>query len=234
MNETTKKLATAGVHIGYKTSMWNPKMAQYIYDTKEDIHLIDLNKTQTQITIAEFEITKQIKNGKNILFVGTKEQSRDVIEKYATELGMPYVNNRWTGGMLTNFTTTKKSIKKLKLAEEDVNNKHKTKKEILMVQRLLEKLKTIFGGILNMKRLPSLIVVIDPVHEHLAVAEANKLGIPVIAICDTNANIDKVNFVIPGNVCSEKSINVIFEIMLGSLSKSIIDKQITNKEIELL
>ena len=234
MNERTQRLANAGAHLGYKTSKWNPKMSQYIHDEKEGIHLIDLNKTESQIMMVGYEMARLMASGKNVLFVGTKEQARTTIEKIATTTGMPYVNNRWTGGMLTNFNTTKKSIKKIKQTEDGLTNDHKTKKETLMLQRMLDKLKKNFGSISNVKRLPAAIFVIDPEHEHLAVAEANRLGIPVIAICDTNANPDKVDFVIPGNACSEKSINTILEMTLDYASTLSENKQTTKSEIETL
>lgn len=234
MNERTQRLAKAGAHLGYKTNKWNPKMSQYIFDEKEGIHLIDLNKTESQIMIVGYEIAKLIKSGKNVLFVGTKEQAKETIEKIAKSVDMPYVNNRWTGGMLTNFNTTKKSIKKIKQTEDGFKNEHKNKKETLMLQRMLDKLKKNFGSIFNLKRLPSAIFIIDPIHEHLAVAEANRLGIPVIAICDTNANPDKVDFVIPGNACSEKSINTILEMTLDYVHNLSENKQIAKSEIETI
>lgn len=208
------KLIKSGTHIGYKTSMWNPKMSQYIHEEREDIHLIDLNKTETQITIARSEIERILSKGRNILFVGTKEQAKNPLEKFASGLNMPYVTERWTGGILTNFMTTKKSIKKMTDTEKEMNNENKTKKERLVMYRIFNKLKRNFGGILNMKRLPAAIFIVDPVHEHLALAEAKKLGIPVIAICDTNANPDNIDIVIPANACSEKSLSMIFEILL--------------------
>lgn len=231
MNKKIDQLMESGAHLGYKTSMWNPKMSQYIYDEKEDIHIIDLKKTEEQIFFATQEILKHYSRGKSILFVGTKNQAKQHIEKFAQKIEMPYVTNRWTGGMLTNLTTTKKSIRKIKETEEGILNENASKKERLILERLLNKLKRNFASLTGMKKLPTLMFVVDPIHDHIAVAEANKLNIPVIAICDTNADPDKISITIPANVCSEKSISKILEMITEQLPNT---KHIETQKLQYL
>ena len=189
MSETTiKELLEAGVHFGHQTSFWNPKMKPYIYGNRNHIHIIDIQKTVPMLNDACNFIEKIVSEGGNILFVGTKRAARESVEKHATSCGMPYVSQRWLGGMLTNFSTVKQSIKRLKDLEIEVSKKDSdlTKKEQLMQQRELNKLNASLGGIKDMKKIPSALFVIDVGYENIAITEAKKLGIPVIAVVGTN------------------------------------------------
>ena len=201
-NIKTQELLDAGVHFGHLTSKWDPRMAPYIFMEKNGIHIIDLNKTVAAIEEAGEALKQIAKSGRKILFVATKKQAKIAVEDYANKLDMPFVTERWLGGMLTNFATVRKSIKKMttidKLMKSD-SYKALAKKERLMVSRDKEKLEKVLGGISNMTRLPAALFVIDVKKEHISVKEAQKLGIPVFAIVDTNSNPYDVDFAIPGN-----------------------------------
>ena len=202
MSETTiKELLEAGVHFGHQTSFWNPKMKPYIYGNRNHIHIIDIQKTVPMLNDACNFIEKIVSKGGNILFVGTKRAARDSVEKHATSCGMPYVSQRWLGGMLTNFSTVKQSIKRLKDLEIEVSKKDSdlTKKEQLMQQRELSKLNASLGGIKDMKKIPSALFVIDVGYENIAITEAKKLGIPVVAVVDTNNSFEEIDYFFPGN-----------------------------------
>jgi small subunit ribosomal protein S2 len=197
-----KELLEAGVHFGHQTKRWNPKMKKYIFGKRNGIYIIDLQKTLKQFKEASKFVTDLAASGKNILFVGTKRQAQDSIYEEANRCGMFYVNTRWLGGTLTNFTTIRKSIHRLKeiegvLAQED--NENLTKKERLRLEREREKLQKNLAGIKEMDELPNALFVIDPKQEYIAVKEANILGIPVVAVVDTNCDPDVVDYVIPGN-----------------------------------
>lgn len=197
-----KLLLEAGVHFGHQTNKWNPKMKQYIFGARNNIYIIDLQQTVGMFQTAYNFIIDTISQGEEILFVGTKKQSQEAIREEATRCGMPFVNQRWLGGMLTNFVTIKKSIDRLNtLARmfEDDSIKAFPKKEITKLQKEKEKLEDVLGGIRNMKSLPSTIFIVDPNREHIAVKEAKKLNIPIVAIVDTNCDPDDIDYVIPGN-----------------------------------
>lgn len=199
---TMRQMLEAGVHFGHQTRFWNPKMASYIFGERNKIHIVNLEKTLPLFREAtNFLGNLAAKKGK-VLFVGTKRAARDSIKEHAERAGMPYVNHRWLGGMLTNFNTVKGSIRRLKELESmaaDGSFAKLSKKEALMLTREQEKLERSLGGIKDMNGLPDAVVVIDVGHEKIAVSEARKLGIPVVGIVDTNTNPDGVDYVIPGN-----------------------------------
>ena len=197
-----KELLEAGVHFGHQTKRWNPKMKKFIFGKRNGIYIIDLQKTLKQFKEASKFVTELAARGKNLLFVGTKRQAQDAIYEEANRCGMFYVNTRWLGGTLTNFSTIRKSIHRLKeieaiLAQED--NENLTKKERLRLEREKEKLEKNLTGIKEMDELPDALFVIDPKQEYIAVKEANILGIPVVAVVDTNCDPDVIDYVIPGN-----------------------------------
>jgi small subunit ribosomal protein S2 len=198
-----KQLLEAGVHFGHQTSRWNPKMKPYIFGARNGIYIIDLQQTVKLAKEALGYIRDLVGNGGTMMFVGTKKQAQDAIREEADRCGALYVNNRWLGGMLTNFQTVKASIDRLKKCEEVLEDPKMadalTKKEMLGIRRERDKLMVSMGGIKNMKRLPDALFVIDPKKEEIAVKEANRLGIPVVAIVDTNCDPDMIDWKIPGN-----------------------------------
>ncbi|MGJ9636373.1 30S ribosomal protein S2 [Actinotignum sp. GS-2025b] len=200
---TMSQLLEAGVHFGHQTRRWNPKMKRYILTDRNSIYIIDLRKTVADIDRTYDFVKETVAYGGNILFVGTKKQAQEAVKEQAERTGMPYVNERWLGGMLTNFQTVAKRIERLKELEqmdfEDVAGSGLTKKELLMLSREKDKLEKTLGGLRDMHRLPSAVWVVDTNKEHLAVSEANKLNIPVVAILDTNCDPDEVAYPIPGN-----------------------------------
>ena len=199
---TMKQMLEAGVHFGHQTKRWNPKMKPYIFGARNGIYIVDLQKTVRQFKAAYQFIQDTVASGEKVLFVGTKKQAQDAIREESERAGQYYVNNRWLGGMLTNFTTIKASIDRLKKIEAmnaDGTIAQYTKKEALQIEREREKLEKNLGGIKNMTKLPGAVFIIDPKKEAIAVQEANKLGIPVVAIVDTNCDPDNIDFVIPGN-----------------------------------
>jgi small subunit ribosomal protein S2 len=201
----------AGAHFGHKTRYWNPKMAEYIFDERQGIHVIDLEQTITAMASALDHVGNLVFNGGRVIFVGTKWVSRNQIAEMATQADMPYVNYRWPGGMLTNFKTMKHSIKRLLQLEEQLENggdATTTKKEKLQLEREQRRLEQSFGGIKKMNALPDAIIVMDVGHEQIAVQEAKKLGITVIGIVDTNNSPDDVDFVIPGNDDSHAAVKL--------------------------
>jgi len=197
-----KELLEAGVHFGHQTKRWNPKMKPYIFGARNGIYIIDLQKTVRYFKSAYNFVKDSVQNGSTVLFVGTKKQAQDSVLEEAERCGMYYVNQRWLGGMLTNFTTVKQSIDRLKRIDamfEDGTIEAYPKKEALQFEKEREKLQKILGGIKGMNKLPGLMFVIDPKNEEIAIQEANKLGIPVVAIVDSNCDPDPVDYVIPGN-----------------------------------
>jgi len=198
-----KQLLEAGVHFGHQTSRWNPKMKPYIFGARNGIHIIDLQQTVTMFKELEAVVRDLAASGGHILFVGTKKQAQDAIKEEAVRCGMYHVHNRWLGGTLTNFTTIRQSIDRLRKIEEMENDPKivdaLTKKEMLGLKREREKLEQSLGGIKTMRKLPDAIFVIDPKQEEIAVKEARKLGIPVIAVIDTNCDPDMVDYKVPGN-----------------------------------
>ena len=226
---TVKDLLEAGVHLGHKTFRWNPKMKKYIFGEKNSIHIIDLSKTLELLKNALVELHKSVSSGGKVLFVSTKKQASELIADVAKETDNYYVNFRWLGGMLTNWNTISKSIKRLKnlkknLLEEDSGF---TKKEIIKMNLEKEKLERSLGGISEMKKLPNIIFVIDTNIESLAILEAKKLNIPIIGILDSNSDPDNINFPIPGNDDARRSINLYCDL----IKKTIIDAK---KNIKIL
>ncbi|MDX2189983.1 MAG: 30S ribosomal protein S2 [Bacteroidota bacterium] len=207
-----QELLDAGVHFGHLTSKWHPKMAPYIFMEKNGIHLIDLNKTLACLDEACNAVKGIVKSGRKIMFVATKKQAKEVIEKEAEKHKMPYVTERWLGGMLTNFATIRKSLKKMSTLDRMMKEETYatiTKKEKLMINREKDKLNRILGGIADQTRLPAALFVVDVKKEHLSISEAHRLGIPVIAIVDTNSDPGVVDYPIPANDDAYKSIAII-------------------------
>ena len=197
-----KQLLEAGVHFGHQTRRWNPKMAPYIFTERNGIYIIDLQKTVRKVDEAYDFLRSVAEEGKSVLFVGTKKQAQEAIREEATKAGMFYVNERWLGGMLTNFTTIRKSINRLKeleAMEADGTFEVLSKKEVISLKREQEKLEKSLGGIKDMDKLPGAMFIVDPRKEKIAVAEARKLDIPIVAIVDTNCDPDEIDYVIPGN-----------------------------------
>jgi small subunit ribosomal protein S2 len=210
-NVTMRQMLEAGVHFGHQTRFWNPKMASYIFGQRNKIHIVNLEKTMAKYNEAMAFIRKLSSNRGTILFVGTKRQAREILAEEARRAGMPYVDERWLGGMLTNFKTVKQSIKRLKDMEamtEEGATTRLSKKEALMASRELGKLQTSIGGIKDMNGLPDALFVIDVGYHKIAVQEAQKLGIPVIAVVDTNHSPDGIDYIIPGNDDSSRAIRL--------------------------
>ncbi len=202
MNISMRDMLAAGVHFGHQTRFWNPKMAPFIFGSRNKIHIINLEKTMPAFNAALIELRNLASRGNKILFVGTKRAAAKVIREQALRVGMPFVDQRWLGGMLTNYKTIRQSIKRLKELEiqaDDGTFEMLTKKEALQKRRLMEKLERSLGGIKDMGGLPDAIFVIDVMREHIAISEARKLGIPVFGVVDTNSDPDGVDWVIPGN-----------------------------------
>ena len=210
-----KQLLEAGVHLGHKTLRWNPKMKKYIFGEKNSIHIIDLTQTVDFIKNALAEVHKTIAKGGKLLIVSTKKQASEQVSELAKETGQYYVNYRWLGGMLTNWNTIQNSIKRLKKLDNQLSKENLgfTKKEILKFGKEKEKLQRSLGGISEMKKTPDLIFIIDTNIESLAVAEAKKLGIPIIAVLDTNSDPSGINYPIPGNDDARRSINLYCELL---------------------
>ncbi len=209
---TMKQLLEAGVHFGHRTRRWNPKMKPYIYAARKGIYIIDLQKTLKLLDEAYEFVKKRASEGATILFVGTKKQAQQVIKEEAERCGAFYVNNRWLGGLLTNFHTIRKRIDKLiELEEMEAAGEFEkyTKKEQSKLRRILEKLRKNLGGLKGMDRIPDILYVVDPRKEKIAVAEANKLGIPIVAMVDTNSDPDLIDYVIPSNDDAIRSIKLI-------------------------
>ncbi|MDF2820693.1 MAG: ribosomal protein [Clostridiales bacterium] len=218
-----KQLLEAGVHFGHQTRRWNPKMAEYIYTERNGIYIIDLQKTVGKIDNAYFAIRDVVANGGNVLFVGTKKQAQDAIKSEAERCGMYYVNNRWLGGMLTNFKTIQKRIARLKELEtmqQDGTFEVLPKKEVIILKGEMEKLEKNLGGIKNMKGSPDIIFVVDPKKERIAIQEAHILGIPLVGIADTNCDPEELDFVIPGNDDAIRAVKLIVAKMADAVIES--------------
>ena len=215
-----KQLLEAGVHFGHQTRRWNPKMAEYIYMQRNGIHIIDLQKTVGMVDSAYNEISDIVANGGTILFVGTKKQAQDAISSEAERCGMFYVNERWLGGMLTNFRTIRSRIERLKdieKMEEDGIFERLPKKEVLKLKKEQEKLQKNLGGIKEIKRIPDAIFIIDPKKERICISEAKALGIELIGICDTNCDPDELDYVIPGNDDAIRAVKLIVSKMADAV-----------------
>ena len=222
-------LLDAGVHFGHLTRKWDPKMAPYIFMEKNGIHIIDLNKTISSLEEASAALRAIVRSGRKVMFVATKKQAQEIVTTEADKLKMPYVTDRWLGGMLTNFATVRKSIKKMssidKMLKDEVLVKTIAKRERLMLTREEEKLKRVLGGITELTRLPAAIFIVDVKREHIAVSEAKKLGIPVFAMCDTNSNPDLVDYPIPANDDAYKSISIIITAISKAIEEGLAERK---------
>ena len=217
-----KQLLEAGVHFGHQTRRWNPKMAQYIFTERNGIYIIDLQKTVGKLEEAYMFVREVAANGDEVLFVGTKKQAQDSVKEEAIRCDMPYVNARWLGGMLTNFNTIKRRIKRLeqlKKMESDGTFDMLPKKEVIKLKLEIEKLEKFMGGIVNMKKQPAAMFIVDPRKERIAVQEAHKLGIPIVAVVDTNCDPDEIDYVIPGNDDAIRAVRLI----AGAMADAVIE-----------
>ena len=229
-----QELLDAGVHFGHMTRKWNPAMAPYIFMEHNGIHIIDLNKTVIKLDEAADALGALAKQGKKILFVATKKQAKEIIAEKATSVNMPYVTERWAGGMLTNFPTIRKAIKKMASIDKMANDgtfENLSKREKLQISRQREKLQKNLGSIADLTRLPAALFVVDVMKEHIAVKEANRLGIPVFAIVDTNSDPKNIDFVIPGNDDASKSIDIILSTVCGAIQEGLNQRKL-EKESE--
>jgi small subunit ribosomal protein S2 len=231
-----KELLEAGVHFGHLTRKWDPKMAPYIFMEKNGIHIIDLNKTLVALDEATAAIKNIAKSGRKIMFVATKKQAQDIVAEEARRLKMPYVTDRWLGGMLTNFATVRKSLKKMstidKMMKDNTAYAAIAKREKLMLSREREKLDRVLGGIADLSRLPAALFIVDVKREHIAVKEAHKLNLPVFAVCDTNSNPETVDFPIPANDDASKSISLIVGIMGKAIEEGLSERKVDKEETE--
>ena len=219
-----EQLLEAGCHFGHLKRKWNPAMAPYIFMERNGIHIIDLNKTVVKIDEAAAALKQVVKSGRKVLFVATKKQAKDVVAERAKEIGMPYITERWAGGMLTNFPTIRKAVKKMANIDkmtEDGTFDNVSKREKLQISRQREKLQKNLGSIADLTRLPAALFVVDVMKEHIAVKEANRLGIPVFAIVDTNSDPKNIDFVIPGNDDASKSIDIILSTVCGAIQEGL-------------
>ena len=230
-----EQLLEAGCHFGHLKRKWNPAMAPYIFMERNGIHIIDLNKTVDSIDVAADALKQIAKSGKRILFVATKKQAKDIVAEKAQAAGMPYVIERWPGGMLTNFPTIRKAVKKManidKLLADGTYDKL-SKRENLQIRRKREKLEKNLGSIADLTRLPSALFVVDVMKEHIAVHEANRLGIPVFAIVDTNSNPENIDFVIPANDDASKSIEVIVGACCDAIAEGLEERKVEKIDME--
>lgn len=232
---TYKELLESGAHLGHMKRKWNPKMSPYIFMERKGIHIIDLNRTVEYMNKAASAMRQVAKSGRKVMFVATKKQAKESVSKLAREVNMPYVTERWLGGMMTNFSTIKRSVKKMNnidklLADETVTSI--TKKERLTLTRERNKLEKVLGGIANMNRLPAAIFVVDIHHEHIAIAEAKKLGIKIFGIVDTNSDPTLVDFPIPANDDASKSIKLITSYMTEVIKEGVDERRKMKEESE--
>ncbi len=219
---TMKDLLECGVHFGHQTRRWNPKMKKYIFGVRKNIHIIDLQKTLRYFRYTYNIVKDAAAEGKTVMFVGTKKQASETIKEYALKANMPYVNYRWLGGVLTNFSTIKKSVRRLEIIEEmEANGQLEllTKKEALILKRKKEKLQKYFSGVRDLKKLPDMLFVVDAVKERIAVLEAIRLGIPVVAPLDTNCDPDLITYPIPGNDDAIRSIQLFCKEMAEAINE---------------
>lgn len=223
-----KALLDAGVHFGHMKKKWNPKMKPYIFMEKRGIHIIDLNRTAECLQETAAAMRQMAKSGKKILFVATKKQARAIVKEAALSVGMPFVTNRWLGGMMTNFSTIRRSIKKMQNIDRMLNDgtlDSVTKKERLTLTRERDKLERDLGGIAGLNRLPHAIFVVDIAHEHLAVAEAKTLGMKTFAMVDTNSNPNKVDYAVPANDDAAKSIEIIVNYLKDAVKEGLEERR---------
>ena len=235
MRTNFDQLLEAGAHFGHLKRKWNPAMAPYIYMERNGIHIIDLNKTAIKVEEAAEALKNLARSGRKVLFVGTKKQAQEVIAAHAQEVGMPYITERWAGGMLTNFPTIRKAVKKMSQIDKmatDGTMDNMSKREKLQISRQREKLEKNLGSIADMTRLPSAVFVVDVIKEKIAVAEANRLGIPVFAIVDTNSNPNNIDFVIPANDDATKAIDVILGAVCEAIKEGLEERKVEKADEE--
>ena len=237
-----KQLLEAGVHFGHQTRRWDPKMAEYIFQARNGIHIIDLQKTSKKLDEAYDFVREQAEEGKTVLFVGTKKQAQECMKEAALKCGMFYVDQRWLGGMLTNFDTIQKRIQRLKDLEkmqEDGTFDVLPKKEVILLKKEMEKLEKNLGGIKEMNELPGVIFLVDPKKERIAILEAKKLGIPVVGLVDTNCNPEELDYPIPGNDDAIRAVKLIADVMANaviegrqgeSFEEEVSEEQVANEE----
>lgn len=227
-----KDLLQAGIHFGHLKKKWNPKMSPYIFMEKKGIHIIDLNKTVEKLHEAANAMKSIARSGKKILFVATKKQAKDIVEEAAKSVNMPFVTERWLGGMMTNFATIRKSVRKMQSIEKMLNDgtlENVTKKERLVLTREMEKMEKVLGGISQLNRIPSALFIVDISHEHIAIAEAHKLNVTTLGIVDTNSDPTQVDFAVPANDDATKSISLITNYLTDAIKEGL-DERKRNKE----
>ena len=215
-----KQLLEAGVHFGHQTRRWDPRMAEYIFQARNGIHIIDLQKTSKKLDEAYAFIKEQAEEGKTILFVGTKKQAQECVKEAAEKSGMFYVNERWLGGTLTNFKTIRKRIERLKELEtmqEDGTFEVLPKKEVILLKKEMEKLEKNLGGIKEMETIPDVLFIVDPKKEHIAIQEARKLGLPIVGLVDTNCDPNDVDYVIPGNDDAIRAVKLVTDVLANAV-----------------
>ena len=230
-----QQLLEAGVHFGHLKKKWNPKMLPYIFAEKKGIHIIDLNKTVEGLQETAAAMKQLARSGKKIMFVATKKQAKEIVTECAQKVNMPYVTDRWLGGMLTNFNTVRKSVKKMQSIEKMLNDgsfDSITKKERLQLSRDKEKMEKVLGGIANMSRVPAALFLVDIGHEHIGLAEAKRLGITTFGLVDTNCDPNKVDYFIPGNDDATKSIAIITQYITAAIAEGLAERQVEKEEEE--
>ena len=230
------ELLEAGCHFGHLKRKWNPAMAPYIFMERNDIHIIDLHKTVVKIDEAAAALKQIAKSGRKILFVATKKQAKDVVSEKAGEVGMPYITERWAGGMLTNFPTIRKAVKKMSTIDKmatDGTFDNISKREKLQITRQREKLEKNLGSIADLTRLPSALFIVDVMKEHIAVLEAQRLGIPIFGIVDTNSNPNNIDFVIPANDDATKSVDIILNAMVAAIQEGLEERKVEKIDTEV-
>ncbi|MEN9597840.1 MAG: ribosomal protein [Bacteroidota bacterium] len=230
-----QQLLEAGVHFGHLKKKWNPKMLPYIFAEKKGIHIIDLNKTVDYLQESAAAIKQIAKSGKKIMFVATKKQAKEIVTECAKRVNMPYATERWLGGMLTNFNTVRKSVKKMQSIEKMLNDgsaESLTKKERLTLSRDKDKMEKVLGGIAQLGRLPAALFLVDIGHEHIALAEAKRLGITTFGMVDTNCDPNKVDFAIPANDDATKSIAIITNYIVAAIAEGLAERQASKDEEE--
>ena len=228
-----QQLLDAGVHFGHLKKKWNPKMLPYIFAEKKGIHIIDLNKTVECLQDTSAALKQIARSGKKILFVGTKKQAKDIVNECAKRVNMPFVTERWLGGMLTNFNTVRKSVKKMQSIEKmlgDGSFDNITKKERLTLSRDKDKMEKVLGGIAQLGRVPAALFIVDIGHEHIALAEAKRLGITTFGVVDTNCDPNKVDYAIPGNDDATKSIAIIVNYIVAAIAEGLAERQAAKED----
>jgi len=231
-----EELLEAGCHFGHLKRKWNPAMAPYIFMERNDIHIIDLHKTVVKIDEAAAALKQIAKSGRKILFVATKKQAKDVVSEKAGAVGMPYITERWAGGMLTNFPTIRKAVKKMSTIDKmatDGTFDNISKREKLQITRQREKLEKNLGSIADLTRLPSALFIVDVMKEHIAVLEAQRLGIPIFGIVDTNSNPNNIDFVIPANDDATKSVDIILNAMVAAIQEGLEERKVEKVDSEV-